>query len=77
MGEDADPVTQAGGRLSPDLVKTYAGWSAVNGVRFFPMYGQTEATARMAYLPPHLAAAAPCRSRPRCHIIGVPRRSAS
>ncbi len=45
-------LTQAGGRLSPDMVMTYAAWSRRHGVRFFAMYGQTEATARMAYLPP-------------------------
>jgi len=45
-------LTQAGGRLPPALVTTYAEWAAANGVRFFVMYGQTEATARMAYLPP-------------------------
>ncbi len=48
-------LTQAGGRLSPDMVKTYAAWSRGRGVRFFAMYGQTEATARIAYLPPQVA----------------------
>ena len=49
-------LTQAGGRLPPDLVRRYADWAAASGKRFFVMYGQTEATARMAYLPPDLAA---------------------
>lgn len=49
-------LTQAGGRLAPPLVRRYAEWSAATGRRFFVMYGQTEATARMAYLPPELAA---------------------
>ena len=53
-------VTQAGGRMAPEQVRKYA---AVT--RLFVMYGQTEATARMAYLPPALAAA-----HPDC--IGVP-----
>jgi acyl-CoA synthetase (AMP-forming)/AMP-acid ligase II len=47
-------LTQAGGRLPQDLVATYAAWARNRGARFFVMYGQTEATARMAYLPPEL-----------------------
>ncbi|MGN9836597.1 AMP-binding protein [Nonomuraea sp. H19] len=41
-------LTQAGGRLSPELVMEFAG----KADRFFVMYGQTEATARIAVLPP-------------------------
>ncbi|MEV4578647.1 AMP-binding protein [Nonomuraea jabiensis] len=41
-------LTQAGGRLSQDLVQEFAG----HADRFFVMYGQTEATARIAVLPP-------------------------
>ncbi|MEV0235718.1 AMP-binding protein [Nonomuraea sp. NPDC050786] len=41
-------LTQAGGRLSPELVTEFAG----KADRFFVMYGQTEATARIAVLPP-------------------------
>ncbi|WP_433437447.1 AMP-binding protein [Nonomuraea sp. CA-141351] len=41
-------LTQAGGRLSPELVKEFSGQAD----RFFVMYGQTEATARIAVLPP-------------------------
>ncbi|MCX6395416.1 MAG: AMP-binding protein [Propionibacteriales bacterium] len=58
-------VTQAGGRMDPDRVRDVAVSSQRHGVEFFVMYGQTEATARMAYLPPGLAA-----ERPSC--IGVP-----
>ncbi|MDF9278238.1 AMP-binding protein [Arthrobacter sp. EH-1B-1] len=58
-------VTQAGGRLSPDLVRRYAELGNDRGWELFVMYGQTEATARMAYLPPALAAENPSR-------IGVP-----
>ncbi|WP_342660444.1 2-succinylbenzoate--CoA ligase [Rhodococcus ruber] len=58
-------VTQAGGRLDPDRVRRYVGLGHRRGWRFFVMYGQTEATARMAYLPPHLAAEHP-------DTIGVP-----
>ncbi|MGA5466742.1 AMP-binding protein [Mycobacterium sp. NPDC050041] len=48
-------VTQAGGRLDPDRVRRLANLGARSGWRFFVMYGATEATARMAYLPPELA----------------------
>lgn len=48
-------MTVAGGRLPPDLVKLYAAALGAKGGHFFVMYGQTEATARMAYLPPQLA----------------------
>ncbi|MBC3191047.1 AMP-binding protein [Pseudonocardia sp. C8] len=58
-------VTQAGGRLDPERVRTVARRGRAEGWRLFVMYGQTEATARMAYLPPDLA-----ESRPEA--IGVP-----
>ncbi|MFF3319837.1 AMP-binding protein [Streptomyces sp. NPDC003035] len=58
-------VTQAGGRLAPDRVARYAALGRVRGWDLFVMYGQTEATARMAYLPPALA-----ESRP--DAVGVP-----
>ncbi len=45
-------LTQAGGRLPPELVAKYAEWAEGRGVRFFVMYGQTEATARISYVPP-------------------------
>jgi acyl-CoA synthetase (AMP-forming)/AMP-acid ligase II/peptidoglycan/LPS O-acetylase OafA/YrhL len=52
-------VTQAGGRLSPSRVRQLASLGADHGWRFFVMYGQTEATARMAYLPPEHALSHP------------------
>lgn len=52
-------VTQAGGRLAPEKVARFAELGQARGWRFFVMYGQTEATARMAYLPPELARAHP------------------
>ncbi|MFZ5846496.1 MAG: AMP-binding protein [Actinomycetota bacterium] len=58
-------VTQAGGRLAPDRVRRYAGLGRSHGWDLFVMYGQTEATARMAYLPPDLALTSP-------GSIGVP-----
>lgn len=48
-------VTQAGGKLPPQLHEKFAGWAASSGKKFIVMYGQTEATARMAYLPPEKA----------------------
>lgn len=44
-------MTQAGGKLSPELHKRFAEYAENTGKRFVVMYGQTEATARMAYLP--------------------------
>ena len=58
-------LTQAGGRMAPDRVREYAGLARERGVDLFVMYGQTEATARMAYLPPELALDHP-------DAIGVP-----
>ena len=43
--------TQAGGKLSPELHKEFAQYAVEKGKHFVVMYGQTEATARMAYLP--------------------------
>lgn len=45
-------MTVAGGRLSPDLAQIYHRHLATSGKRFFLMYGQTEATARIAFVPP-------------------------
>lgn len=48
-------ITQAGGRLEPDRVRQFAALGQRRGWQLFVMYGATEATARMAYLPPELA----------------------
>lgn len=45
-------MTQAGGRLSPKLQEEYGEFAIKNNKKFVVMYGQTEATARMSYLPP-------------------------
>ena len=45
-------ITQAGGKLNDALNKEFSEYGKSNGKRFFVMYGQTEATARMSYLPP-------------------------
>ena len=52
-------LTQAGGRLAPESVLWWAETGREKGWEFFVMYGQTEATARMAYLPPKLAGSRP------------------
>ncbi len=58
-------VTQAGGRLDPERVAALAAMGHRQGWDLFVMYGQTEATARMAYLPPDLASSHP-------GTVGVP-----
>ncbi|NGQ95654.1 AMP-binding protein [Brevibacillus sp. SYP-B805] len=45
-------LTQAGGRLEPRLVKHFHQMAMQKQWRFFVMYGQTEATARISYVPP-------------------------
>ena len=45
-------MTQAGGKLLPELHEKFARYSEEQGKRFVVMYGQCEATARMGYLPP-------------------------
>ena len=44
-------MTQAGGKLIPELHKKFAEYAEKNGKKFIVMYGQCEATARMGYLP--------------------------
>ena len=48
---DLKIMTQAGGKLSAGTAKEYIENAASKGKKFFVMYGQTEATARMSYLP--------------------------
>lgn len=45
-------LQQAGGALDRRLTELYAEHMAARGGRLVVMYGQTEATARMAYVPP-------------------------
>lgn len=44
-------MTQAGGKLAPDLQDRFARYAADHGIDFVVMYGASEATARMGYLP--------------------------
>ena len=52
-------LTQAGGRMPPERVRRFAELAQRQGWDLFVMYGATEATARMAYLPPELAISRP------------------
>ncbi len=48
-------MTQAGGKLIPELHAKFAEYAKKNHKQFVVMYGQCEATARMGYLPPEKA----------------------
>ncbi len=58
-------LTQAGGKLSSNLVKEYFDYAIKNNKEFIVMYGQTEATARMSYLPFNI-------SQEKFESIGIP-----
>jgi long-chain acyl-CoA synthetase len=47
-------MTQAGGKLGEPFVQWMSEASVRAGKRFFVMYGQTEATARISYVPPEV-----------------------
>ena len=44
-------ITQAGGKLSKEMAEEFNEICESKGIQLIVMYGQTEATARMAYLP--------------------------
>ncbi|KIC09696.1 AMP-dependent synthetase [Leisingera sp. ANG-M1] len=48
-------LTVAGGAMEPAQVSAWSARMQTRGGRFYMMYGQTEATARISYLPPELA----------------------
>lgn len=48
-------MTQAGGKITPELHEKFAKYAAENGKDFVVMYGASEATSRMGYLPPDKA----------------------
>ena len=56
--------TQAGGKLPHRMHQRCAEFARERGLRFYAMYGQTEATARMSYLPWRLA-------EEKCGTIGI------
>jgi len=60
-------LTQAGGKLSNQLVTYFSKACTEKGCGFYVMYGQTEATARIAYLP-----AEQVNSRPDSIGIAIP-----
>ena len=45
-------LTQAGGRMPEKLAIKFHEYSLAENVKFFIMYGQTEASARISYVPP-------------------------
>ncbi len=58
-------MTQAGGKLNEEMIKFFADYAVNNNVRFFVMYGQTEATARISYVPYN-------RLKDKIGSIGIP-----
>ncbi len=58
-------MTQAGGKISVELHKKFAEYAQERNKKFVVMYGQTEATARMAYLPSSMSLA-------KCGSMGIP-----
>lgn len=57
-------MTQAGGKLAPRLHEEFASYAKNTGRKFVVMYGQTEATARMGYLPSEFSLA-------KCGSMGI------
>ena len=53
-------ITQGGGKLTPEMFHTLAVYAQEKGKKFIPTYGQSECTARMAYLPAELALTKTC-----------------
>jgi acyl-CoA synthetase (AMP-forming)/AMP-acid ligase II len=45
-------LTQAGGRLAPEVIRDFVARIGAVGGRMYVMYGQTEATARITVVPP-------------------------
>lgn len=57
---DLKMITQGGGKLTPEMFSALAKYAEDNGKKFIATYGQSECTARMAYLPPELASSKIC-----------------
>jgi acyl-coenzyme A synthetase/AMP-(fatty) acid ligase len=53
-------ITQGGGKLTEELFKMLAQYAYDSGKKFIATYGQSECTARMAYLPAELALEKTC-----------------
>ena len=58
-------MTQAGGKMDQELIRYFVDISEQRGFKFYVMYGQTEATARIAYLPYN-------KVREKINSIGIP-----
>lgn len=52
-------MTQAGGRLQPEITAEFAEYCQSAGIRYYTMYGQSEASPRISYLDPSKAVAKP------------------
>jgi long-chain acyl-CoA synthetase len=63
-------LTQAGGRLAPERIAQVATVAGKRAWRFFVMYGQTEATARISYVPAE-------RLHEKIGSVGIPIRGGS
>lgn len=53
-------ITQGGGKLTPEMWQTLAQYAHDKGKKFIATYGQSECTARMAYLPAEMALSKTC-----------------
>ncbi len=58
-------ITQAGGKLSEELQKEFSNYFYKKKISFFIMYGSTEATSRMSYLPSK-------KSQEKLGSVGIP-----
>jgi long-chain acyl-CoA synthetase len=65
MPDTMRTLTQAGGRLAPESVIALHKLMSERGGRLWVMYGQTEATARISYVPPEALPE-------KAHTIGIP-----
>ena len=65
MPDTLRTLTQSGGRLAPEMIVKLHALMAARGGRLFVMYGQTESTARMSYVPPSALPA-------KAHCVGIP-----
>jgi long-chain acyl-CoA synthetase len=65
MPDTMRTLTQSGGRLAPEAIVRLHELMVERGGRLFVMYGQTESTARMSYVPPDALPE-------KAHCVGIP-----
>jgi acyl-CoA synthetase (AMP-forming)/AMP-acid ligase II len=65
MPDSMRTLTQSGGRLAPEAIIKLHDLMTARGGRLFVMYGQTESTARMSYVPPDALPE-------KAHCVGIP-----